>query len=61
MMKLIPPGKSGLQVSLVAVGCMRLGDVEEKGAEAFLDAALELGRNIFLTCRSSGDRHWPAP
>ena len=47
MMKHIPLGKSGLLVPSVALGCMRLGDVDEKEAEALLDTALELGCNFF--------------
>ncbi len=46
-MKHIPLGKSGLLVPSVALGCMRLGDVDEKEAEALLDTALELGCNFF--------------
>ena len=46
-MKLISLGKSGLRVPAVAVGCMRLMDIGEKEAEAFLDHALELGCNLF--------------
>lgn len=46
-MKCIPLGKSGLLVPSVALGCMRLGDVDEKEAEALLDTALELGCNFF--------------
>ena len=46
MMKRIPLGKSGLLVPSVALGCMRLGDVDEKEAEALLDTALELGCNF---------------
>ncbi len=46
-MKHISLGKSGLLVPSVALGCMRLGDVDEKEAEALLDTALELGCNFF--------------
>lgn len=47
MMKRIPLGRSGLLVPSVALGCMRLGDVDEKEAETLLDTALELGCNFF--------------
>ena len=46
-MKRIPLGRSGLLVPSVALGCMRLGDVDEKEAETLLDTALELGCNFF--------------
>lgn len=46
-MRLIPLGKSGLQVPAVAIGCMRLGDLSLKEAEAFVDGALEAGCNFF--------------
>lgn len=46
-MKLIPLGKSGLQVPAVALGCMRINDVSAKEAEALVDKALELGCNFF--------------
>ncbi len=46
-MKLINLGKSGLQVPAVAVGCMRLTSLDEKGAEAFVHEAMELGVNFF--------------
>ena len=40
-------GKSGLQVSTVAVGCMRIGDMSESEAVAFINTALENGANFF--------------
>lgn len=46
-MKQIPLGTSGLQVPAVALGCMRLGDISLKEAEALLDASLEMGCNFF--------------
>lgn len=46
-MKLIPLGKSGLQVPAVALGCMRIKEVSLKEAERLLDTALELGCNFF--------------
>lgn len=46
-MKLIPLGKSGLQVPAVALGCMRIKDVSLKEAEQLVNTALELGCNFF--------------
>lgn len=46
-MKLIPFGKSGLQVPAVALGCMRIKDVSLKEAESLVNASLELGCNFF--------------
>lgn len=46
-MRLIPLGKSGLSVPAVAVGCMRINNLSEKDAEAFVAAALEMGCNFF--------------
>ena len=43
----IPFGKSGLQVPTVAVGCMRIANMQEKQADAFVDTALENGANFF--------------
>ena len=40
-------GKSGLAVSTVAVGCMRISDMKEKEVSAFIDTALENGANFF--------------
>ena len=40
-------GKSGLQVPTVAVGCMRISNMTEKEASAFVDTALSLGANFF--------------
>lgn len=40
-------GKSGLQVPTVAVGCMRISNMDEKQVSAFVDAALEHGANFF--------------
>ena len=40
-------GKSGLQVPTVAVGCMRISDMNEKEVEAFVNTALENGANFF--------------
>lgn len=46
-MKLIPLGKSGLQVPAVALGCMRIKDVSAKEAEQLVETSLELGCNFF--------------
>lgn len=40
-------GKSGLQVPTVAVGCMRISDMNEKEVSRFVDTALENGANFF--------------
>ncbi len=40
-------GKSGLLVPTVAVGCMRISDMGEKEASAFVNTALEYGANFF--------------
>lgn len=40
-------GKSGMQVSTVAVGCMRISNMNEKEISAFVNTALENGANFF--------------
>ncbi len=40
-------GKSGLQVATIAVGCMRIADMNEKQVSQFVDTALSLGANFF--------------
>ena len=40
-------GKTGLQVPTVAVGCMRISNMNEKEVSAFIDTALEKGANFF--------------
>ena len=40
-------GKSGLSVPTVAVGCMRISEMNEKEVSAFVDTALENGANFF--------------
>lgn len=40
-------GKTGLQVPTVAVGCMRISDMNEKEISAFINTALENGANYF--------------
>ena len=43
----IPFGKSGMNVPTVAVGCMRIANMDEKQADAFVDTALSQGANFF--------------
>lgn len=40
-------GKSGLSVPTVAVGCMRISNMSEKEASAFVDTAVGNGANFF--------------
>lgn len=40
-------GKSGLKVPTVAIGCMRISNMNEKEVSAFVDTALENGANFF--------------
>lgn len=40
-------GRSGMQVPTVAVGCMRISQMNEKEISAFIDVALENGANFF--------------
>jgi predicted oxidoreductase len=46
-MRTIRLGTSGLQVPVVAVGCMRIGALDPARAERFVQTALELGANFF--------------
>ncbi|MGG1550260.1 aldo/keto reductase [Paenibacillus ferrarius] len=46
-MRTIGLGTSGLQVPVVAVGCMRMNALEKREAEAFIQTALEQGANFF--------------
>ena len=46
-MHVIDLGKSGLKVPTVAVGCMRIGNMNEREVSAFIDAALSNGANFF--------------
>ena len=43
----IPFGKSGMQVPTVAVGCMRIAEMEPRQLEAFIATAMENGANFF--------------
>lgn len=40
-------GKSGLKVPTIAVGCMRISDMTEKEASAFVETSLSQGANFF--------------
>jgi len=40
-------GKSGMKVPTIAVGCMRISDMNEKEVSAFIDTALSFGANFF--------------
>ena len=40
-------GKSGLTVPTIAVGCMRISDMNEKEVSAFVDTAISNGANFF--------------
>ncbi|MGG1517909.1 aldo/keto reductase [Paenibacillus oryzisoli] len=46
-MRTIGLGTSGLQVPVVAVGCMRMNALEKREAETFIQTALEQGANFF--------------
>ena len=46
-MKKINLGNSNLQVSNIAVGCMRINSIDSKKAEEFVQKALELDANFF--------------
>ena len=46
-MRKIELGKSGLMVPTVAIGCMRISNMAEKEAAAFLDTAIDNGANYF--------------
>ena len=44
-MKTVKLGSTDLQVSVIALGCMRLGGLDEKQAKEFIETALENGIN----------------
>jgi len=46
-MKTMRLGKSDLQVPVIAVGCMRINDLELPAAERFIRMAMDLGANFF--------------
>lgn len=54
-MRTIQLGKSGLQVPVIAVGCVRITGLDEPGAERYLQTALELGANFFDHADIYGD------
>lgn len=47
MMKKIKLGKSDVEAPNIAVGCMRLGSLDKKGAAEFINTAMENGANFF--------------
>ena len=46
-MKMIPFGKTGMKVPALALGCMRLTGLDDKGAQNYVRTALENGANFF--------------
>jgi len=46
-MRTIPLGTSGLEVPVVAVGCMRITSLEKPEAERFIRTSMEEGANFF--------------
>ncbi|MFB9329398.1 aldo/keto reductase family oxidoreductase [Paenibacillus aurantiacus] len=46
-MRTIKLGTSGLDVPVIAVGCMRINSLEKNEAERFVQASLEQGANFF--------------
>jgi predicted aldo/keto reductase-like oxidoreductase len=46
-----PLGKTGLNVSALAMGCMRLPEHDPETAARTIDKAIELGINYFETTR----------
>lgn len=46
-MRKIELGKTGLQVPVIAVGCMRISKMDSKQADEFVDVSLENGANFF--------------
>jgi predicted oxidoreductase len=46
-MKTIKLGSTGLEVPVIAVGCMRINGIPKAEAETFVKTALELGANFF--------------
>ncbi|GHV34725.1 aldo/keto reductase [Clostridia bacterium] len=46
-MRTIQLGKTELQVSAIAVGCMRINGIDKRAAENFVKTAIELGANFF--------------
>jgi predicted oxidoreductase len=54
-MRTLNLGLSGLEVPVVAVGCMRLNAVGRKEADLFIRSALDLGANFFDNADVYGD------
>lgn len=46
-MRTIELGKSNMQVPVIASGCMRMNELDEKQAASFIEKALSLGVNFF--------------
>ena len=46
-MRTIKLGQSGMDVPVVAVGCMRMNGLDKQSAETFVKTAMELGANFF--------------
>ena len=46
-MKTIKLGKTGMDVPVLALGCMRLADADRKQAAEYFRTALDLGLNFF--------------
>src|SRR5690606_30981061 len=46
-MRTMKLGTSGLEVPVVAVGCMRINSLDQAGAERFIRTSLEEGANFF--------------
>lgn len=54
-MRTIQLGKSDLNVPVIAVGCMRINNIEKPAAERFVRTALDLGLNFFDHADIYGD------
>lgn len=54
-MKMIPFGRTGLHVPAIALGCMRIRELEETKIPAYLAKALDLGVNYFDHADIYGD------
>jgi predicted oxidoreductase len=50
-------GKSDLNVPVIALGCMRINQVDKKAAESFVKTALDVGANFFdhADCYGNGE------
>jgi predicted oxidoreductase len=54
-MKTLNLGMSGLEVPVIAVGCMRINEISRENADAFVKTALETGANFFDHADIYGD------